>query len=147
MAGKPVDYDGMISVYNKINKTRALTAEEAERLAHIIDRKLKIVSERRYRDKNKDKIAKRTKRYLKTKKGKAKTKRANDNSYARHREDKLRRSKEWREKNPDKVKNISIKKQWLRRLKSQPARCLMYLMLVGIAIEAALERSMYVEAA
>ena len=103
MAGKAIDYDGMIEVYNVINKTRALTKEELDRVEQLIKRKNKAEVDRAYRQRNKDKIAKYAKDYYKTPNGKKNRGKARMRYYHKDVATSRDKSKEWRDANPDKV--------------------------------------------
>jgi hypothetical protein len=54
MAGKPIDYDGMISVYHQLNKQRALTERESERLDDLIRRQTQSKASAAYRAKHRE---------------------------------------------------------------------------------------------
>lgn len=114
MGGKRTDYAGMISVYEEINKKRALTEEEQERLIYLVKREKDVARERRYRERNKARLAEIKKAYYQTPEGKAAIKRANEKAYQRHKADRLRRAKEWREKNPEKYQAHVDKKYQMR---------------------------------
>lgn len=121
MGGKPTDYAGMIAVYDQISRSRPLTAEEEERLLYLVKREKAVVRERRYRERHKERLAAEKKAYYQTPAGRAAIKRANDRAYIRHHADKLRRAKEWREKNPDKWQ-VHVEKKRAKREEAKRRR-------------------------
>lgn len=56
MAGKRVQHDDLIAFYDRLNRSRALLPHESERLADIVRRKALVEAQRKYREKNRERL-------------------------------------------------------------------------------------------
>lgn len=102
MPTRRVDYEALIAVYDRISRSRSLTAEESASLDAIIVRRQVADRTARYRAKHKERVNERE-RNRRAKNPEAK--READRRHTEKNSAKLaRKAKAWREANPDKVK-------------------------------------------
>lgn len=120
MGGRRIDYDGMIAVYDQINKYRSLTKEEETRLYYLIRKKGLQEAQSKHRKANKDKYTQLKREWrLKNPEKAREVSRKSTAKYRSHpRGHSLSKeaNRKWRENNPDKVK-IAKQKEKERKLR------------------------------
>lgn len=127
MGARRIDYDGMISVYDSINKTRPLEDHEVERVVELVRLKKQAEKSARYRARHADKLREKVTQYYRDNRQHCNALHREYNQ--RHPDRAAQAAKRWRSKNPEKVAAARLKwaatlaRRKLEKPRGKPMSC------------------------
>jgi hypothetical protein len=118
MDSRHKDFDAMLAVYDNINKHRPLTKEEEERVIYLTKRLKSRIRDRRYKEKNRQRVLEERRRFAKTERGKEIQREANKRAYQKFKTKRKEYTRQWRLNNPEKYAE-QMRRKALERAKKK----------------------------